>query len=412
MPLKKYIPMREVQNRKEFEMASTQQLEKLKKQIQDDVDARRSELIELSLKIHANPELAWEEIKASGWLTEYLEKSSFIVGRGICDLPTAFMARYGQGKPVLAIMAEYDALPDIGHGCGHNIIGTSAVGAAVAAKIAVEQSGGTIIVMGTPAEEQLGGKVIMAEKGAFSGIDTAMMVHPRGQGNPVGARMLAAVPLEVEFWGRTSHAAAAPWDSINALEALILAINNINALRFHMRDISRVAGVITDGGKVPNVVPDHSAGSFMVRATDDKSLDELCEKILNCFKAAALSTGARLDYRWGLKCSAMRNNLALAQLWTNNMQTLGRQVDEIIDIPASTDTGNVSHLVPSIEPWIAISSEPIGLHTPEFAAAASGDAANEALIDGAKALAMTAADILTQPDTLSRIKEEFQRWGY
>ncbi|GAG05997.1 unnamed protein product, partial [marine sediment metagenome] len=159
----------------------------------------------------------------------------------------------------------------------------------------------------------------------------------------------------------------------------------------------------------PNVVPAHSAGSFMIRATDDKSLDELCERVLNCFKAAALSTGASLDYRWGLKCSAMRNNLALAQLWTNNMQTLGRRVDEIIDIHASTDMGNVSHLVPSIHPWIAISSEPLGVHTPEFAAAASGDAANEALIDGVKALAMTAADILTQPDILSRIKEEFQR---
>jgi len=383
------------------------ELEKLKRQIQEEVEARRQELISLSLKIHSNPEVGWQEEKASGWLANYLEKSGFEVERGICDLSTAFKARYGQGRPVIAIMAEYDALPGVGHGCGHNIIGTSAAGAGIAAKIAAEQIGGTILVIGTPAEERLGGKAVMAEKGAFDGIDVAMMVHPRGQNSPVGVRHLAAISLEVEFWGKAAHAAAAPWDGINALEAMIQSFAGINSLRQHIKDRTRIHGVITDGGQAANIVPEHSAGNFMVRAVDDASLDELCEKVLNCFKGAAMSTGARLDYRWGSKCSAMRHNPVLIRLWSDNMKTLGRKVDQIVDSAASTDMGSVSAIVPSMHPFIAVSSEPLPLHSVEFAAVAASDAGHEALISGAKALAMTAADVISQPETLAQIKKEF-----
>jgi len=205
------------------------ELEKLKKEIQAEVEAHRQELIDLSLKIHANPEVGWQEEKSSGWLADYLEKNGFKVERGICDLPTAFRARYGQGKPVIAIMAEYDALPGVGHGCGHNIIGTIAVGAGTAAKLAAEQAGGTILVFGTPTEECLGGKVVMAEKGAFDGIDAAMIVHPRGKYNAVGVQFLAMISLDVEFWGKSAHASSAPWDGINALEAMIQSFNGINS---------------------------------------------------------------------------------------------------------------------------------------------------------------------------------------
>jgi metal-dependent amidase/aminoacylase/carboxypeptidase family protein len=234
-----------------------------------------------------------------------------------------------------------------------------------------------------------------------------MMVHPRGKDSPAGLRNLAAVSLYVEFWGKSAHAAAAPWDSINALEALILAINNINALRFHLRDRSRVAGVITDGGKYPNVVPEHSAATFMIRAFDNNVLAELREKVLNCFKGAALSTGTRLDYRWGMESSCMRHNSVLIQLWTDNMKSLGRRVEGILDSLASTDMGNVSVIVPSLHPFIAISSTELPIHSREFAAAAASDAAMEALVDGAKALAMTAADVIIRPETLSRINKEF-----
>lgn len=383
------------------------ELEKLKKEIQAEVEAHRQELIDLSLKIHTNPEVGWQEEKASGWLADYLEKNGFQVERGICDLPTAFRAHYGQGKPVIAIMAEYDALPGVGHGCGHNIIGTAAVGAGIAAKLAVEQGGGTILVIGTPAEECLGGKVTMAEKGAFDGIDAAMMVHPRGKYNAVGVRFLAMISLDVEFWGKSAHASSAPWDGINALEAMIQSFNGINSLRQHIKNKARIHGVITDGGKVANVIPEHSAGAFMVRATEDAYLDELREKVLNCFKAAALSTGARLEYRWGQRCSAMRFNSVLTQLWAGNIQTLGRRADGFLEIGGSTDMGNVSVIVPSMHPFVAISPEPIPLHSTEFAAVAASDAGMEGLIDGAKALAMTAADVISQPETLSRIREEF-----
>lgn len=387
------------------------ELQKLKMQIQDEVEARRQELVDLSLKIHANPEVGWQEEKASGWLTDYLEKNGFQVERDICDLPTAFRARYGQGKPIIAIIAEYDALPGIGHGCGHNIIGTAAIGAGIAAKLAADQVGGTILVFGTPAEELLGGKVIMAERGAFEGIDVGMIVHPRGKWNWLHLRHLAVINLEVEFWGKPAHASAAPWDSINALEAIIQSFNGINSLRQHIKDNARIHGIITDGGKAANIIPEHSAGLFMVRAIDDAYLDELSEKVLNCFKAAAVSTGARLEYRWGLRCPAMRHNSALLQLWADNMQTLGRgvDVDEGKEPTGSVDMGNVSAIAPSIHPYIAISPERLTPHSAEFTTATASDAGMEALIDGAKALAMTAADVISLPEALSRIKEEFGR---
>ncbi len=383
------------------------ELEKLKEKIQEEVEVHRRELIDLSLKIHANPEVGWQEEKASGWLTDCLEKNGFQVERGICNLPTAFRARYGQGKPVIAIMAEYDALPGIGHGCGHNIIGTAAIGAGIAAKLAADQIGGTISVFGTPAEELLGGKVIMAERGAFEGIDVGMMLHPRGKYNWLHIRHLAVINLEVEFWGKPAHAASAPWNGINALEAMIQSFNGINSLRQHIKDNARIHGVITDGGKVANIIPEHSAGLFMVRAIDDAYLDELSEKVLNCFKAAAVSTGARLEYRWGLRCSAMCHNFVLLQLWADNMQTLGRRVDEGEEPAGSVDMGNVSAIVPSMHPFIAISPERLTLHSAEFATAAVSDAGMEALIDGTKALAMTAADVIGLPEALSRIKKEF-----
>lgn len=381
--------------------------ERLKKKIQEQVEANRQELIDISLKIHDNPEVGWTEEKASGWLVHYLEKNGFKVEKGICHLPTAFRASYGEGKPNIAILAEYDALPDIGHGCGHNINGTIGVGAGVACKSLADDLGAKILVVGCPAEELLGGKVIMAEKGAFDEADIAMMVHAGGQQNWAGFRSTANIFLEVEFWGKEAHAAADPWNGISALEALILAFNNLNGLRLHVKDGARISGIITDGGKAANVIPKHAAATFMIRASEEAYLEELREKALNCFKGAAEATGARLEYRWGLRCAAMRSNSALLQFWRNNMEALGRSVDEIVDVSGSTDMGNVSIIVPSIHTFVSITSEPFVFHSPEFAASAASDAGNKAVIDGAKALAMTAADVVTQPEALSRIEEEF-----
>jgi amidohydrolase len=381
---------------------------KLKIKAEDSVEFQRQQLIQLSLKIHDNPELGFEEEKASSWLTGYLEDGGFHVERGIVGLATAFRATYGRGSPRIALLAEYDALPKIGHGCGHNIIATSAVGAAVASKSVVDQLGGSVVVLGTPGEEVFGGKIDMVKAGAFKEIDVAMIIHPDVR-NMVTIQALSCSSLEVEFFGRPAHAAAQPYEGINALEAMILAFTSINSLRQHIRSEARIHGIITDGGEAPNIVPAHSAAVFLIRAPDIEYLAELKDKVLNCFTGASVATGARLEYKWKDRSYApMKNNSTLAGLFKQNLESLGRHV-EAFDPRfgfGSTDMGNVSQVVPSIHPTIAIASSEVLIHTPEFAAAAASEAGHEGLMDAAKAMAMTVADIL-QPGTLDKIKQEF-----
>jgi amidohydrolase len=386
------------------------EIEKLKLKVKDSVKSQRQQLIQLSLNIHDNPELGFEEEKASAWLTSYLEDSGFHVERGIAGLATAFRATYGHGSPRIALLAEYDALPKIGHGCGHNIIGVSAVGAAVASKSIIDQLGGSIVVLGTPAEEVLGGKIDMVKAGIFKEIDVAMIVHPDVRNMPT-EEALACSSLEVEFFGRPAHAAAQPHRGINALDAMILAFTSINSLRQHIRGDARIHGIITDGGEAPNIVPAHSAAVFLIRALDDAYLAELKDKVLNCFTGASVASGARLEYRWRDRTDApMKNNMTLAGLFKQNLESLGRHV-EAFDPRfglGSTDMGNVSQVVPSIHPTIAIAPPEVLIHTPEFAAAAASQAGHKGLLDAAKAMAMTVADIF-QPGTIDKIRQEFHR---
>jgi amidohydrolase len=373
------------------------------------VEAQRRELRNLSLKIHSNPELGFKEVKAAAWLTQYLEKNGFSVEGGVCELPTAFRGSYGKGKPAIALVAEYDALPHLGHACGHNLIAGSSVGAAVAAKAAIDRLGGSLQVIGTPAEELYGGKVIMVERGAFDSVDLAMMVHP-GSHNAAVTPALACIALEVEFFGRAAHAAGHPEAGINALEAMLLSFTAINSLRQHIKDKARIHGIITDGGDAANVVPAHSAGNFLVRAEDDAYLDELKEKVLDCFVGGATATGARLEYRWGAtRYAPMRNNMTLAKLFKQNMQSLGRRIP--LSDPdrsfGSTDMGNVSQVVPGIHPGVAIVSPGVVNHSPEFALAACSDAGIEGMLDAAKAMVMTIVDLVASPETMTRMKREF-----
>jgi len=384
------------------------EIENLKLKVKDSVEAQRQQLIRLSLNIHDNPELGFEEDKASAWLTGYLADNGFHIERGIVNLATAFRATYGQGSPRIALLAEYDALPEVGHGCGHNIIATSAVGAAVASKSIIDRLGGSVVVLGTPGEEVFGGKIDMVKAGAFEEIDVAMMVHPNIL-NMATIQTLACSSLDVEFFGRPAHAAAQPHEGINALEAMILAFTSINSLRQHIRSEARVHGIITDGGEAPNIVPAHSAAVLLIRATDNEYLAELQDKVLNCFIGASLASGARLEYRWRDKTYApMKNNATLARLFSQNLESLGRRV-EVFDPHfgfGSTDMGNVSQLVPSIHPTIAIASPEVFIHTPEFAAAAASETGHEGLLDAAKAMAMTVADIL-QPGMLDKVRQAF-----
>ncbi len=382
-------------------------IEKLKTTVMKVVDARREELVELSLRIHQNPELGFQEIKASGWLTSYLEANGFTVERGICQLPTAFRGSYGSRKPAIALLAEYDALPQVGHACGHNIIAAAAVGAAVASRDAIDQAGGSIVVIGTPAEELHGGKVTMAERGAFEELDAAMIVHPSVV-DMASIQALACIGLEVEFRGKAAHAAAFPQEGVNALEAMILAFNGINSLRQHIRERARLHGIITQGGEAPNIVPAYTAGSFLVRAEDEAYLDELKEKVLNCFKAASLATGARLEYKWAAYYAPLKTNPALAEVFAKNMEVLGRNLWAKVERGlGSSDAGNVSVLVPTIHPMVAIAPLDVISHSPEFAEAAASEEGNRGLLDGAKALAMTVVDLVAQPGLMDRIREEF-----
>ncbi len=383
----------------------------LKASVIREIDNRRQQLNELSLKIHANPETAFQEVNSANWLVEYLKANGFSIEQGICGLDTAFRASYGKGKPAMALLAEYDALPKLGHACGHNLIAASAVGAGVASKKVMNRFGGTILVIGTPGEEMYGGKVLMTNRGAFEGVDLAMMVHPAGI-NTATTRFLACQGLEVEFFGKAAHAAARPDAGINALEAMLQSFAAINSLRQHIRDSARIHGIITDGGEAANIVPSHSAGHFIVRAEDDNYLDELKKKVLNCFIGAAKASGARLEYRWGeVRYSPFLNNLTLARLFRRNLQSLGRRVhlyDPRIGI-GSSDIGNVSQLVPSIHPLIAIAPARVVTHSPQFAEISALEAGTKGLLDAAKALAMTVVDLVADPEVVARAKEEFKR---
>ena len=384
-------------------------LEEVKTKIQKEIDNYSQSLIDLSHKIHENPELGWQEVKASGWLIDFLKENGFRVEQGIDDLPTAFRADYGNGKPVIAFMAEYDALPTIGHGCGHNIIAAAAIGAAMGAKILAENEA-TFVVLGCPAEELLGGKVVMVEKGAFDEIDAAMQIHAVTKDeNWAGFASSACIPLDVEFFGEEAHAAADPWNGISALEAIIQSFNNINSLRLHLKDRSRISGIVTKGGEVVNIIPGHAACKFQMRSPEDDYLDELKQKVLNCIEGAAMATGCRLEYRWGMRCNAMRNNMTMLDLWKDNMAALGREVTGIQENSGSTDTANVSVTIPCIHGFVSISKETLPFHSKAFSDAAGSQLAEKAVIDGAKAMAMTAADLVASPDALSKAKKELEK---
>jgi amidohydrolase len=385
-------------------------ISEIKSKVVDVVESQRDQLIDLSHKIHDNPELAYNEVKAAGWLSEFLEGYGFLVETGIAGLKTAFKAVYGKGSPVLAFLAEYDALPELGHACGHNIIALAATGAGIASRCAVDLLGGTIIVLGTPAEEVSGGKIDMVAKDVFGDIDAALMIHP-GSRDIATIQALACISLDIEFLGKPAHAAAHPEEGINALDAMIMSFTAIGALRQQTMDKSRIHGIITNGGEVANVIPDYTSAKFLVRADDNYYLNELKDKVLDCFKGAARATGCKLKHKWGNRVyNTMNSNFYLADLFTENMRSLGREMQPFDPIYGfgSTDMGNVSHVVPAIHPSISITDTIlVHTHTMEFARAAVSGVGDKAVLDGAKALAMTIVDLLGSKKNIESMNQEF-----
>jgi amidohydrolase len=366
----------------------------------------REGLIELSHRIHAHPELGFEEEQASSWLCESLAGAGFAVEKGICDLPTAFRARAGSGPLHVAICAEYDCLPGIGHACGHNIIAASAVGAALAAAKVADEVGLTVTVIGTPAEEvgNASGKILLLERGAFAGIDAAMMVHP-APFDMLRAKMIAASMFEVHCTGKESHASAFPELGVNAADALTIAQTAIGLLRQHIRSTDRIHGIVTNGGLAANVVPAHTSAKYMIRSETLEQLKDLRPKVYRCFEAGGLATGAKVEIAGGDSPYAeMRHHEAIAALYRQNSEALGRTFPNLGEWETrptgSTDMGNVSLAMPSIHPLIGINSLPAVNHQPEFAHHCATPDADKAMADGALAMAWTCIDLATNHRTV------------
>ncbi|KAB1645323.1 M20 family metallopeptidase [Gulosibacter chungangensis] len=355
--------------------------------------------------LHANPEIAWEEHNSAKRLAEILRTRGFDVVQNYLEFPTAFRATYGSGDINIGVIAEYDALPGLGHACGHNIISAIAVGAATALAAIADQLGITVTVYGTPAEEGGGGKIEMIDRGAFTELDFAMMAHP------APADVTRAVPYAVShstmtFTGKAAHAAAFPTEGINAADAMVIAQVAIGLLRQQLPATVRVHGVVTRGGEAPNAIAEQTVGRWYVRAKDLQELEETEVRVRRCFEAGALATGCTLEITPDSQpYSDFHNVEALEQLYDTNIRALGRspitEGPEARMSSASTDMANVSHLVPAIHPYIGLNSYPISNHQFEFAAHCIGDAANAAIRDGAIALAWTAIDFAEQTSAKS-----------
>jgi amidohydrolase len=357
------------------------------------VEQARDALVGLSHRIHANPELGFEEERACGWLCDLLDGAGMEVERGVGELPTAFAARAGSGPLHVVVCAEYDALPAVGHACGHNLIAAMAAGAGIALARVADEVGLRVTVLGTPAEEGGGGKILLLRRGAFDGAHAAMMVHP----SPYEAAempIIAVTQFQATYTGKEAHASAYPYLGVNAADALVVAQTAIGLLRQHLRPGDRVHGIVTRGGDAPNVIPAHTAATWMVRAETLDQLEEVRTKVARCFEAGALATGAALELSDDHEpYSEMRHDHDLAALYRRNAEAIGRSFPERTERGAgSTDMGNVSLAMPSIHPTIGIDALPAVNHQPEFTAKCVTPAADQAVVDGAVAMAWTAID--------------------
>jgi len=390
---------------------------RLKEAVVAAVDSRQKELIDISLKIHDNPEVRFKEFKACKLLADYLGHNGFSVEYGVYDLETAFMATIGSSRPKIAIMAEYDALEVVGHGCGHNIIGTAAAGAGVALASVIEELGGAVVVFGTPGEEFGNGKELMAKRGAFNDIDVAMMIHPWNRDWST-CDCAAVCPVNVEYFGKLAHPCT-PEQGINALDAMLVGFNAFSTLRQTLLTVSEseqaVFGTNIRTDADASFIPDHTTAQVVGFGIDDDRLKATLDRMQDCFRAGAIATGARLGFRydWDNRCRATYVNRVMCELFDTNMKWI-RPNWNPVTLPNSllergaTDMGSVSQIIPSIHVWIAIASPEVGWHTVESAAAAASEKGHKTMLDGAKAMAMTTIDLIMHPDILSKAKDEFR----
>lgn len=377
------------------------------------IDELADELIGVSRVIHAKPELAFEEHFACRTLVDALCDHGLEANAGVFTLATAFSTEIvgTTPGPTVAILAEYDALPDIGHACGHNIIASAALGATLALNAIADILPGRVRLLGTPAEERGGGKELMARAGAFDGVDAAMMIHPAGV-NLAAMPTVCVAEVEAIYHGSAAHAAAAPHKGVNALDGLLLAYQAISNLRQHIRASERIHGIITEGGSAPNIVPDRPAGRFLVRAADERSLAALKPRVEACFQGGAKGSGCRVEVNWTeIDYLDLNTNWPLANCFQGMAESLGREFfpfEEAVKHGfGSTDMGNVSYRIPSIHPMLAVSPPDVAIHSPAFEKWAGSEHGDSAVLDGAKALALTAAEFLNSPNLQAEVAQTF-----
>jgi amidohydrolase len=391
----------------------------LRERVRNAIANSRDHLIEVAETIRQNPELGYEEVMASQLLADHLREAGFEVEKPYKGLETAFRAtRKGRGDgPTVAVLAEYDALAGIGHGCGHNLIGGSGLAAAIGLDAVMDEIGGTFVILGTPAEEGGGGKIRLAEQGAFEGIDAALMIHHAG--NQTGApadwpqgTCLAVNSLHVEFFGKPAHAAADPYNGVNALNAVIKTFTGIDALRQHLRMESRIHGIITHGGEAANVVPKYARAEFLVRADTQTYVAEMMEKVRNIAQGAALMTGCEVKLEEGDLHFDMRPSYVLGQRYLENMKDVGLDVSNSRSGRGmhSTDFGNISYLLPSVTGSFAISHDPIPGHSQQVVDASGSEFGYDQYIKVSTAMALTALDILTDSNLPKAAWDEHTIW--
>jgi amidohydrolase len=371
-------------------------LERAKHRLADEVDRRAELLIDTSHQIHARPELCFEEHFAHDLLTDVLASEGLTVTPKARGIDTAFEARAGHEGTTVAIMCEYDALPGIGHACGHNIIAAAGLGAGLATAALAGELGGRVVVMGTPAEEGGGGKVLLIEGGAFDGVDAALMVHP-ADADLISMDVIAVHQAVASYHGEAAHAAAFPHRGRNALDACVLGYASVAALRQHIAPGERIHGIITHGGDKPNIVPSFARSEWMVRSRTTQRLERLKDRFVACLEGGAQAAGCSLEIEWkGPVYADMVHNRAIGERYRANAATLGRTVSDPSPnarVVGSTDMGNVSHIVPSIHPIIGVAPRGVTIHMPEFTTYAGGPDGDRTVIDGAKLLAWTVADL-------------------
>ncbi len=388
-------------------------VEKLKLEVAAQIEDVTQELVDLSQMIHSHPETAYEEMEAAAWVSDSLERHGFNVERGIGGLATAFVATCEGGGPgpTIALAAEYDALPGVGHGCGHNLIAAGAVGASLGLQAVMPRLGGVLQLFGTPAEEctfEPGGKIRLLEADAFKGVDACLMFHPWIATQLVGSDLAVAV-LDISFQGKAAHAAADPWRGANALDGILLTYMNINALRQHVKSDVRIHGIVTHGGDAPNVIPEGASARFMARSVDRHYLEDVVRRIEDCAQGAALATATKASVERLVTIENTLPNRVLEGVVRNNLQAEGLEFEEEVFIPGSSDFGNLSQRLPAY--WFMLKTHTSGLnwHSKDLARDAVSDRAHSAMLTGAKLLAMSCIDLFVNPTLVRQAREEFDR---